>query len=734
MTSPTLNIGWNKYEAVLLVDAYQRYLQEEWSRKDAIAILSKRLRARMQRLGSAVSETYRNENGISMQLSAIEYLFTDGQKGISHVSTLFREVFRLFNEEKNSYDEILKIAEFMYPIEPQLPNDHFEHVSVDKTNAIREGSICGLKLPNGETIAVKLERYGEDTATIRTKGWNRYSVPVYMITTSSERKPTLPKWFHPGSRLSNGDTIVEIDRTYVTMSSGKVLRHIDVLLDNADDGERTRREAIPLQNPIFEENNQEVHESFTDWFVVEKIKQVLKERFSRGYRLNSFMETQRMIKFYQEKYGEELNISKEDIDVNVSLCGITHEGRVFLPELMLGSELKESLLDYIREVFGRGTQCIYYSVLYNTFHEQFLDYQILSPHMLRQYLESTNTEGWRFWTDYMTDGQYAETNIQQEVENFVKEHGGVVSKEEVVKGLPLLPPSEVESAFVSAPTILISCGRNQRFHIDNFAISDDEVKIVENIIDNAISNYHYISFGELLEDMRLQTHGLLDNNESFSEIGIRKVLEIKLGDRFKFTNNIISSNSEPISTEDVFFRLAKKESYTIEEVVRLAADCDTLANVWIGYLFNYSVRVNKTDFVECHHVHFDIPSTDDVLTKLCPSQYVSLHDITLFTALPDCGYPWNEYLLECYVACYSKQFTLLHGRYFGKKAVGAIVKRSSGINDFSELLVQVINNADIPLNKKTALDYLFDNGYIAQRRYDEIDDVLSKVKLIKNKI
>ena len=75
---------------------------------------------------------------------------------------------------------------------------------------------------------------------------------------------------------------------------------------------------------------------------------------------------------------------------------------------------------------------------------------------------------------------------------------------------------------------------------------------------------------------------------------------------------------------------------------------------------------------------------------------------------------------------------MLHGRYFGKKAVGAIVKRSSGINDFSELLVQVIDKADIPLNKKSALDYLFDNGYIAQRRYDEIDDVLSKIKKNKN--
>lgn len=728
MTSPTLNIGWNKYEVVLLVDAYQRYLQEEWSRKDAVAILSKRLRARMQRLGSAVSETYRNENGISMQMSAIEYLFTDGQKGISHVSTLFREVFKMFNEERNSYDEMLKIAEFMYPIEPQLTNGHFEQASKMKANTIREGSICGLKLPNGETIAVKLERYGEDTATIRTKGWNRYSVPAYMITASSERKPTLPKWFQEGSRLSNGDTIAEIDRTYVTLSSGKVLRHIDVLLGNIGEHVDT-----PTEDAFYEEPATSAQESLTDWYAVEKIKLVLKEKFPRGYRLNSFVETQRMKSFYQELHGEVLDMSDNDIDANARICGIENEGRIYLPELMLSGELRDNLINYLHETFEQGTQCIYYSVLYDTFHEQFLDYQILSPHMLRQYLESTNNEGWRFWTDYMTDGQFAETNIQQEVEEFVREHGGVVSKEEVVKGLPLLPPSEVENAFVAAPTILISCGRNQRFHIDNFAITDEEVNIVESIIDKAISNYHYISFGELLEDMRLQTHSLLDNNENFTEIGIRKVLEIKLGDRFKFTNNIISSNSEPISTEDVFYRLAEKENYTIDEVVRLAADCDTLANVWIGYLFNYSVRVNKNDFVECHHVHFDITATDNVLAKLCPSEYVSLRDITLFTALPDCGYPWNEYLLECYVACYSKQFTLLHGRYFGKKAVGAIVKKSSGINDFSELLIQVIDKAGVPLNKKSALDFLFDNGYIAQRRYDEIDDVLSQIKKNKNK-
>lgn len=734
MSSNSINIGWSKYEVALLIETYQLYKSGVISRNDAIRNLSKRLRARMISLGMSINDTYRNENGISMQMSAIEYLFTDGQKGLSSVSTLFREVFRTFNEDRSSFDETLKIAEYIYPIESSQPKSNIEQTSNlehrNKKPKIIVGSICGLMLPNGETIAVKLERYGDDTATIRTKGWNRYNVPAYMITSSTERRPTLPKWFRPGTILANGDKIVEVGRTYVTLSSGKELRHIDVLLGKISEINKIE----PKGKLQFEETATSVQESLTDWNVNERIKQVLKEKFSRGFKLKSFVETQRMKRFYQEIHGEELDMSDEDIDTHVKACGIEHEGRVYLPELMLSADLKESLMSYILETFDNGTQCIYYTVLFELFHNRFLDHQILSPHMLRQYLESFNTEGWRFLSDYMTNGQYAEANIQQEVEDFIKEHGGIVSKEEIIKGLPLLPPNEVERAFIAAPTILISCGRNQRFHIDNFTVTEEELTIVEKIIDRAIHNYRYISFGELLEDMRLQTRSLLENNEGFTEIGIRKVLEIKLGNRYKFTNNIISSLSEPISTEDVFFRLAEKEFYTIEEVMRLATDCESLANVWIGYLFNYSVRINKTDFVKCHLVHFDIPAIDNVLTKLCPSDYISLHDITLFSALPDCGYPWNEFLLECYVACHSKQFTLLHGRYFGtKKAVGAVVKRSSGIDDFSELLTQVINKAKVSLNKKSALNFLFENGYIAQRRYDEIDGILSKVKLIRDK-
>ena len=55
------------------------------------------------------SETYRNINGITLQLGAIQFLMTDGAHGISHVSNLFREMVKLYKEDST---ECLRRSKF----------------------------------------------------------------------------------------------------------------------------------------------------------------------------------------------------------------------------------------------------------------------------------------------------------------------------------------------------------------------------------------------------------------------------------------------------------------------------------------------------------------------------------------------------------------------------------------------------------------------------------------------
>lgn len=105
------NTKWNKYEAALLIDGYNRVANGKISRKEVAVNISERLRY----LGLTDGETYRNVNGITLQLGAIEFLMTNGAHGISHVSNLFREIVKLYKEDPAAFNKLFEEANFRYP-------------------------------------------------------------------------------------------------------------------------------------------------------------------------------------------------------------------------------------------------------------------------------------------------------------------------------------------------------------------------------------------------------------------------------------------------------------------------------------------------------------------------------------------------------------------------------------------------------------------------------------------
>ena len=106
------NSKWNRYEAALLIEGYKKFENGDVGRKEVAEEISERLRAQ----GLKESATYRNVNGIALQLGAIEFLMTDGAHGISHVSNLFREMVELYKEDKAAFSILLKEAKIKYPL------------------------------------------------------------------------------------------------------------------------------------------------------------------------------------------------------------------------------------------------------------------------------------------------------------------------------------------------------------------------------------------------------------------------------------------------------------------------------------------------------------------------------------------------------------------------------------------------------------------------------------------
>lgn len=104
-----IRIPWDQYEVALLFEAYLATDKGENLRAVAQK-LSQSLRCLARYRGVDFDETYRNENGMRMQLSNVRHLFTDGQKGLSSTASLIRQMYEIYQNRPEEYRAMLKEA------------------------------------------------------------------------------------------------------------------------------------------------------------------------------------------------------------------------------------------------------------------------------------------------------------------------------------------------------------------------------------------------------------------------------------------------------------------------------------------------------------------------------------------------------------------------------------------------------------------------------------------------
>lgn len=618
----TINIPWNEYEAVLLVEACNKVISGEASKSDVIPELSSRLRGRMLSQGVEISETYRNENGIALQLSAMQYIMTNGEIGLPGGSAIFSRMASLFTEDRPSFDMKLNLAQKIYPI-----------VS---------GQVDGYQT-NTESACPILEDGSKDNV-------------VYVQQSDSDRDGSMSK----------------------------------------------------------------------------KIVGVLRSYFSRGFRLNSTIEERRFKQFYENQYSSEFPATLQ-LSMMIPRLGIQHENKVYLPEFMLAADVRDKIQLYIVSHF-ESSDYIYYDAILDKFSEDIVDSQIFDKETLKAYLQYYDVYGWSYETFYISKTNSVSVNQDQDIIDFVRMQGGIVTENEILNAFHYMPKDYVVRCVVRNNRTLISCGRGYRFHIDNYRINDIEKNGIREIIQLSIQSAGYLTTSKLARSVQIKYPSVLSDNTEYGIIGFRNVVSNLYEGEFSFYNNLISSMHSRLDTNQVFEDFCKsKATFTIEEVNQLADDLRTLIN--FDAISRYCIRVSESKFVSKDNIVFDVPATDAAIANYCSGEYVTILDINTFVAFPYCSYRWNNYLLESFVAQYSKQFKLMHSRYNKDNTIGAIVKRTSAFSDYDEILIDAVANSKVPLNENEVLDYLQEKGYIARRRSDFLSKIslLDKAAIIRNR-
>ena len=834
-----LRIPWDIEEAVLMLDMLLKSIDGKLTRKEAIHQVSEKLRRRAVNRGIEIDEIFRNENGITFQMSALEVAYTGIKTKLKQPSKLFVETVNLYRNHREFYEKILKEAENV--VEPKSVQDEF-YSYLTKQKPTFQLSDAYLMFSDIESFCLErkilqnklfetndldtikrvvqtvdsnrvfrftykrnlkkmsivihayyafLKSYKLDEEKQEVKSIIQDAIPSSPDTDSMKQNAAkreiiqLPETERTKStdqeeRQKFNDWMLSSGMSKATITSymssfGQCVKSVENYklcesnlwnVANAEDASHIYDQLFGISE--FYEYNKQQHNRFSAAFrkfieyrsggspaslkpsqparfAIEKMptrrqendpvliryKELLDKYFQKGFRMESSLDMKKLRRFYQEQYGAELSDEDDLVCQGISSVTILHDGKAYLPDSMLSQEKKEKLLQYIEDRFSSGCDAIYYGALFTEFEEAFQGERIYTPEMLKTYLSYINKGNYVLQRSYLAKDYTVQMNPEDDIREYLKEAAGPVEVERLAAELSYIPEQKIKFA-LSTNNDFIWNATGEYFYEDCVHFSNSELEWISQFILDGIEERDFVTGNELVEAVEAHFPDIKEMYQWITPVGMRNVIGYKLNDRFSFNGNIISKYGEDLSMAEVYAKYCRKHSrFTLDELNVLKQELGS--TIYFDEIYANSLRISQNEFVSQDMAQFDVEATDEAIGRICTGQYMSFQEVRDFGTFPYAGYPWNEYLLEHFVANYSQKFMLLHIGYSANVCAGAIVKQASSFKNFNDLLVDILANSNIVLEEDSALEYLRQQGYIARRRYSDIGRIVTEAKVVRSK-
>ena len=710
-------IPWSLEESVILHDAYMRISNKQTTKADAIIEVSQKLRKIAENTGMEIDEKFRNTNGITMQLSIMEYVVTNGQRGLGHPPKVFIQAAELYNNNYQTYTSIL------------LRGCNVNNNNIDKVKAEHLiNSFVGWMKDNGHAEAtirgyissiIGAEKYASehslafdsiitddlDLCTRSVDGllhdpkFMKYNDEQHHRFSAAMKKFLLFLQQTDGHYKSAGDD------TFATTDTQSL---------------SSRAKAMP--------NNEQVSISED---VKTKYEYILEQYFSEdGYQLGRAIVRARFKRYYSETYGIDVPDSDEMIDNVISAIGSVRDGRVFPKRSEDQYSIIDQIISEMTELFDSGVTAIYAEAIYDKYRQKLADDLHLynSEALSELLLSKTVGQFQRHRKSYFTPIGVA-GDAECDLQRIVSEFHVPTSREEIHNKAWFIPFDKMKY-MLSQYKAFINMNEGRYLYAPNLPVSAEELKEIIHLISAELEYRTYITDVELQAMIEKNLPGFVINTEGLYEKGVRDCLGYLLRDHFSFNGPIITKAGTELRMADVFTEFAKfHEELSLSELESFASEMNI--PIYWEYVLNEMIRVSEDRMIRNDFINFDIDAIDSLLESMCPGDYIPLQEIQLFLSFPNIGYMWNSYLLESYLYQVSKKFHLLHVSFGKKGAYGAMVKNTAPYQGYRELAIEVLSESNAVNSKEAALQYLVDHGYQARRRLDDIDGILKAAKLLK---
>jgi hypothetical protein len=198
---------------------------------------------------------------------------------------------------------------------------------------------------------------------------------------------------------------------------------------------------------------------------------------------------------------------------------------------------------------------------------------------------------------------------------------------------------------------------------------------------------------------------------------------------------IITRKGEDIDALIIMKEYASSQDrLTLEELLTFEEELTGEQRKWIPIQVGYDVmvRIDEQNFMSEKFVRFESTLIDTAIEDFFyGGEYIPIQDVTNFAKFPDCGYAWNLFLLESYTRRFSRIFRF-DTRSVNSKNVGAIVRKYSLLT-YDDIMADLVAESTVPLTAQSVLNCLLDNGLISKRKYNDIEDLISRSKVIRER-
>lgn len=199
---------WDAEETAILVHAYTQVKSGLLFEDEAIKFVSNTLRERALRKGMDIGATFRNENGITMQMTKIEDLFSGGKFRLSPPPQVFVDVVNLYKKNRPAFNDLLQQAIGGSPLASSLEEAFFQWLAEKVPAALQ------LRLKNASH---DLDRFFTTYKTLKTPLFDRDTVNSIDTVKSAITSNDILRFIHK-DKLPLMQTLIEFYCIYLNES------------------------------------------------------------------------------------------------------------------------------------------------------------------------------------------------------------------------------------------------------------------------------------------------------------------------------------------------------------------------------------------------------------------------------------------------------------------------------------------------------------------------------------